>query len=88
MLDYRLELLDGTHLYSSTTDGLKRFIVDQSEAELGLHEAVKLLHPGDSARLVLPPHLAFGLMGDGNRIPKRATLVYHLKIVSVVSQND
>ena len=57
--------------------------MEQSEAELGLHEAMKFLHPGDSARIVIPPQRAFGLTGDGNLIPPRAILVYEIRIDSV-----
>lgn len=82
-LTYKLSLLDGTKCYSSDNQGLKQFAVEKSEAESGLHEAVQLLHPGDSALIVIPPHRAFGLSGDGNRIPPRAILVYEIKIDSV-----
>lgn len=82
-LAYKLSLLDGTECYSSKYQGLKQFIVEKSEAEPGLHEAIQLLHPGDSALVIIPPHRAFGLAGDGNRIPPRAILVYEIRIDSV-----
>jgi FKBP-type peptidyl-prolyl cis-trans isomerase len=82
-LTYKLSLLDGTECYSSKNQGLKQFIVEKSEAEPGLHEAVQLLHPGDSALVIIPPHRAFGLAGDGNRIPPRSILVYEIRIDSV-----
>jgi FKBP-type peptidyl-prolyl cis-trans isomerase len=68
--------------------GPKVFRVEKSEAESGLHEAVQLLHQGDSARLVLPPHLGFGMVGDGNKIPPRAILVYMIKIRIVVKRGN
>lgn len=80
-LAYRLSLLDGTLCYSSSEDGLKRFKTGQGGVETGLEEGVLLLHVGDSARLILPPHLAHGLVGDGNRIPARASLLYDIKVV-------
>jgi FKBP-type peptidyl-prolyl cis-trans isomerase FkpA len=82
-LEYSVSLLDGTLCYSSDKSGPKVFRVEKSEAESGLHEAVKLLNEGDSARLVLPPHLGFGIVGDGNKIPPRAILLYLIKIRSV-----
>jgi FKBP-type peptidyl-prolyl cis-trans isomerase len=83
-LDFRLSLLDGQELYSSKNQGPKQFVVEKSEAEAGLHEAVQYLHPGDSARIVIPPHRAFGLTGDGNKIPPRAILVYEIRVDSVI----
>jgi FKBP-type peptidyl-prolyl cis-trans isomerase FkpA len=83
-LAYKLSLLDGTGCYSSKNQGLKQFTVEKSEAESGLHEAIQFLYPGDSALIILPPYRAFGLTGDGNRIPPRATLVYEIHIDSVI----
>ncbi len=83
-LSFKLSLLDGTLCYSSKKQGVKQFFVDKSEAEPGLHEAVKFLQPGDSARIIIPPQRAFGLTGDGNLIPPRAILVYEVRIDSVI----
>lgn len=87
-LDYTLSLLDGTPCYSSVISGPKVFVVEKSEAESGLHEAVQLLHQGDSARLILPPHLGFGIIGDGDRIPPRAILLYLIKIRTVAKMGN
>lgn len=83
VLTYRVGLIDGQECYSSNKQGLKRFVVEKSEAERGLHVAVKLMYPGDSALVVIPPHMAFGLTGDGDQIPPRAILVYEIRIDSV-----
>jgi len=37
------------------------------------------------ARLILPPHLAHGLTGDGNKIPARAIIVYDIKVLKLSS---
>lgn len=87
-LTFNLSLLDGTECYSSKNMGIKQFVVEKSEAESGLHEAVQLLHPGDSALIVIPPHRAFGLAGDGNRIPPQAILVYRIRVDSVTRHRN
>ncbi len=84
-LTYRLTFLDDTECYSSQSMGPKQFVVEKSEAESGLHQVIQLLHPGDSARIVIPPHEAFGRTGDGDRIPPGAILVYTIRIDSVRS---
>jgi len=83
-LVYKLSLLDGTECYSSDVQGLKQFVVDNGEAESGLHEVLQNLYPGDSALIILPPHRAFGLTGDGNKIPPRAIVVYEIRLDSVL----
>jgi FKBP-type peptidyl-prolyl cis-trans isomerase len=76
-------MLDGELYFDSRVDGPKQFIVEESPAERGLHEAVQLLAKGDSARIILPPHLAYGLAGDGEKIPGRAILWCEIRIDSV-----
>lgn len=75
-IKFTVSLLDGTLCYSSDTLGPKAFKVGQGGVESGLEEAILMLCTGDSARLVIPPHLAHGLIGDQNKIPKLAALNY------------
>lgn len=82
-LDYEIRLLDGTLCYTSDSTGPKIFRVGSEEKVTGLHEGLKLLSKGDKARLIIPPHLAHGLLGDRERIPARAILVYDLTVEEV-----
>ena len=80
-LDYEVRLLNGDLLYSSKKDGYKTFLVGRGGVESGLEEAVLKLCKNSVATLIIPIHLAHGLIGDGNKIPPRSTLVYKLKVV-------
>lgn len=80
-LKYTLTLLDGTMIGSSEKDGLKTVVIERSDETVGLQEALKLMHRGDKARLIIPSHLAYGSLGDGDRIPGFAPLVYVLEIL-------
>lgn len=82
-LSYTLHLLDGTFCYSGNKDNPKEFLVGKSDVEPGLVEGVLMMNEGDSAKFIIPPHLAYGLIGDQNKIPARATLVYDVKLLSV-----
>lgn len=80
---YSRALLNGATCYTSDKLGLGSFVVGKGGVESGLEEAMLLLHVGDKAKLILPSHLAFGLPGDGNCIPKRAVLVMDVEIRSI-----
>ncbi|MDR1155382.1 MAG: FKBP-type peptidyl-prolyl cis-trans isomerase [Bacteroidales bacterium] len=80
-LAYTVSLLDGTLCYSSEQSGPKVFRLGQGGVEAGLEEGILLMRTGDKARLIMPPHLAHGLAGDGNRIPKRAIILYHVELL-------
>ena len=82
-LKFTLELLDGTLCYSSDSIGLKKFKVEKSDVEGGLHEGILYLHEGDKARFIMPPYLAHGLLGDDYKIPGRATIVYNVEVVKI-----
>lgn len=85
-LKYRLSLLNNTLCYSSDSLGVKEFTVGQGGVEAGLEEAVLLLCKGDKARLVLPPHLAFGVPGDMKCIPRMAIVIYEIEIIRLVKK--
>ena len=82
-LEYELSLLSGELLYSSDNDGNKVFLVSRGGVESGLEEAVLKLRKNSEAILILPSHLAHGLIGDGNRIPPKAILVYSIKVIDI-----
>lgn len=82
IINYKITLLDGSECYRSK-DKPERFLIDQDNVESGLHEGIKLLHEGDKAILILPPHLAHGLIGDQEKIPPLSTIIYDVELVSV-----
>lgn len=82
--DYNITLLDGTLLYSSNNDGKKKFVAGKGDVVSGLQQGILLLTEGSSARFILPPHLAHGLTGDGERIPARAILVYSVENIRIL----
>ena len=82
-LDYTCRLLDGTLVYDSDKNGIMSFEVGRSDVPAGLNEGVKLLGEGSEAIFIMPAYLAYGLLGDNNKIPPRAILVYELEVISV-----
>jgi FKBP-type peptidyl-prolyl cis-trans isomerase FkpA len=82
-VNYKISLLDGTLCYSSEKDGPKQFVVGKDNIESGLHEGIRFMHKGDEAVFILPSHLAHGFLGDGNKIPARASVLYEIKLVDI-----
>ncbi|OFY68517.1 MAG: hypothetical protein A2V64_02165 [Bacteroidetes bacterium RBG_13_43_22] len=84
VMEYKCHLLDGTACYSSAESGPKEMILGRSEMEAGLNQGLRMLKPGGEAVFILPPFLAYGLAGDGRRIPSRAVIVYNIKVLMTV----
>lgn len=82
-MNYKVSLLDGTECYSSKTDGIKEFRVGRDDIEDGLHKAVLFLKAGDKALILIPSHLAHGLLGDSKKIPPQSPIIYDIEIISV-----
>ena len=84
-LEYTLSLLDSTICYSSQQSEPKIFRLGRGGigVESGLEEGVLLMRVGDKARLIMPPYLAHGLIGDGYCIPGRAIILYDLELIKV-----
>ena len=82
-LNYSVKLLTGELCYSSKKLGPKEFRVGKGGVENGLEEAILFLKKGDRAKIIIPSHLAFGLVGDGNKIPAKATLVYDIELIEL-----
>jgi FKBP-type peptidyl-prolyl cis-trans isomerase FkpA len=80
IMDYECSLLDGTRCYSSKELGPKELILGRSEIEAGLNEGLRLLKPDSEAIFIIPPFLAYGLIGDRKLIPPRAVLVYTIHV--------
>lgn len=81
VMDYECSLLDGTRCYSSKELGPKELVLGKSEMEPGLYEGLRLLKPGTSAIFIIPPYLAYGLVGDRKLIPPGTIIVYNVNIL-------
>ncbi len=86
-VEYTISLLDGTVCYSSKDDGLKEFTVGRGRVESGLEQGILLCREQTKARFIMPPYLAYGLPGDGSRIPARAIIIYEIKVNSISKTN-
>ena len=84
ILNYKISLLEtGDICYSSDSTGPIDFLVGQDYVETGLHEAIQLMRVGDKAIFILPSHLAHGLLGDWEKIPPLAPVVYRIELKEV-----
>ncbi len=82
VMEYTCSLLDGTKCYSSEESGPEEMIIGRSDMVPGLDQGLKMLKPGGEAVFIIPPYLAYGLKGDGNKIPARSVIVYEVRILN------
>ena len=82
-LNYEIKLLDGTLCYNTDSLGSETFDVGIGDVEVGLDEGIRLLKNGGIAKFIMPPHLAHGLLGDDDKIPVRAILIFDIEVLFV-----
>jgi len=73
-------LIDGNPCYS----GSNSLRVGYASVERGVTEGLQLMKPGSEYIFIIPPYLAHGLTGDGQKIPGRSILIYRIKIKEVI----
>ena len=80
---YTGQLADGTVFDSSYRRNQPlTFPLGAGRVIKGWDEGIALLTPGGKARLVIPPHLAYGSAGAGGVIPPHATLIFDVELLS------
>ena len=83
MIRYEVRLINGNLCYSSAQQGPKEFTIGHGGVEVGTEEGILLMHVGDRAKFIVPSHLAFGLLGDQDKIPPQSTLIYDIELLKL-----
>jgi FKBP-type peptidyl-prolyl cis-trans isomerase len=81
LVEYEVQTLQGALCYTYIGKNAKNIIVGKDERQRGFNNAIMLLKDGGKGVFIAPSYLAYGMLGDANKIPPRATLVY--KVLSV-----
>ncbi len=76
-LRYRVETLGGEEIYAWSEDTV---VCGRMKPTRGLDAALRTLHAGATARVIVPSEMAYGVVGDGDRIGSRTVLVYEVVI--------
>ncbi|MBU2651214.1 MAG: FKBP-type peptidyl-prolyl cis-trans isomerase [Bacteroidetes bacterium] len=88
VLVYSVHLINGTRVDSATVSSPVRFTAGKGEVISGLEEGILYLSEGDKAKIIIPSHLGYGLLGDLKKnIPPKATLIYDLELKNIAIQN-
>ncbi len=83
-INYDVSLLEtGKVCYSSDSSGIKSFRIGKDDIESGLDMGIRKMREGDKAIFILPPNLAYGLIGDEKKIPARSIIIYKVELLRV-----
>lgn len=85
-VDYKIYLLEDDSLCYASEGIPESFKVKMDNVESGLHEAMTYLREGEKAKVILPSWLAFGLIGDMDKIPPQSPLVYDIHLLKIADE--
>ena len=58
----------------------KQVVIGKMQLFIGMEEGLKLMNKGDSATLIVPWYLAYGMKGNGSIIPAYTSLICKMKV--------
>jgi FKBP-type peptidyl-prolyl cis-trans isomerase FkpA len=83
VVTYRNYFLNGTEVYDVTESDPDTFRLAEAQQARGLEEVLFLMTEGARARIVVPAHLAYGMIGDQQKIPGATPLYYELHLIKI-----
>jgi FKBP-type peptidyl-prolyl cis-trans isomerase FkpA len=83
-VETEISLLDGTRCYKTASDEMEEFVIDKSDIESGIQEGIKKMRVGDKAKMIIPSHLAHGLVGDMDKIPPLSVIVVDIHLIGLI----
>ncbi len=82
-VNQRILLVDGT-VIKDTYHGTETDVFKMEEAIAGLKEGLPLMKEGGKFRFVVPPELAWGKRGAGDKIGPYAALIFDIRLEKVI----
>ena len=80
----KIFLLDATLCYEFKKENPLEFTIGKKDVPRGIEEAAMLMGAGDKARIIVPSHLGYGLLGDKDKIPGNSSLYVELELLKVL----
>ncbi len=78
---YKINLLTGESVLRSDSVAFITLLMGRRQVVSGLEEGVLLMKQGSKAKLIVPTHLGYGLLGDKATIPAGAAIVFDVEVI-------
>ena len=79
---YSMNLLNGDPVGKPGSVTVLEFEIGKRKVIRGLEESVQLMNAGSRARLIVPSHLAYGLLGE-EAVPSGSAIVIDVELMAV-----
>jgi gliding motility-associated peptidyl-prolyl isomerase len=73
--DYEIFDLKGNIIYTALEIRPQNYLVDKQEIMIGLRDGIKLMRKNEKVSFLFPSHIAYGYLGDKNRIGPNVPII-------------
>jgi len=80
---FQVSDLDDNIIYSFQEIGNQKAILGKTDIIRGLHAALQIIEKGNEAKILLPSFLAYGGLGDNEKITPNQPIIIDLKIIDI-----
>lgn len=81
--DSEIYSTSGDTIYRKGEIKTREYMVDKEEIIIGLRDGLKRLKRGEKAEFLFPSHVAYGYIGDKNRIGMNVPIIYTVTILDI-----
>lgn len=87
-LNYKIEGFDDKVIYDFQEAHPKEFFVDKENVFTGFRDAVKLMKKGEEIKCLFPSTIAYGSVGDKNKIAPNTPIIVTIKLINIKKVNQ
>lgn len=90
IVQYFVTILDSNNrtLYTKKELGLQQYVVDKQDKITGLSSGLKLMSVNDEIQFLFPSHLAYGYLGNKDKIKIKQPLIYKVKLKKIIKKDE
>lgn len=86
--DSEITSVTGDSIYRKGELKTREYMVDKEEIIIGLRDGLKRLKKGEKAQFLFPSHVAYGYLGDKQRIGMNVPIIYTVTIIDIKKQEE
>ena len=86
--EYELFDLKGNVIYTALELRPQDYLVDKEEIMMGLRDGIKLMRKNEKITFLFPSHMAYGYLGDKNRIGSNVPIMCTVTLTDFEKESD
>ncbi len=86
--EYEIHDIKGNLIYTALELRPQNYLVDKQEIMIGLRDGIKLMHKNEKVSFLFPSHIAYGYLGDKNRIGSNVPIICTVTLTDFKKESE